>query len=90
MTGRGCTSMGSPKGAIFISFTDVPGVSPMSISRPNPKDLEAMHRAHRHEQDHHPSTYDPRAHDQLASTMSMMASGRSSMINFRATSSSWE
>ena len=30
----------------------------------NPKDLEAMHRAHRHEQDHHPSTYDPRAHDQ--------------------------
>ena len=29
-----------------------------------PKDLEAMHRAHRHEQEHHPSTYDPRAHDQ--------------------------
>ena len=30
----------------------------------DPKDLEAMHRAHRHEQDHHPSTYDPRSHDQ--------------------------
>ena len=29
----------------------------------DPKDLEAMHRAHRHEQEHHPSTYDPRAHD---------------------------
>ena len=25
--------MGSPKGAIFTSFTVVPGVSPMSISR---------------------------------------------------------
>ncbi|MDE7220029.1 MAG: ferrous iron transport protein B [Oscillospiraceae bacterium] len=30
----------------------------------DPKDLEAMHRAHRHEQEHHPSAYDPRAHDQ--------------------------
>ena len=30
----------------------------------NPRDLEAMHRAHRHEQEHHPSTYDPRSHDQ--------------------------
>ena len=30
----------------------------------DPKDLEAMHRAHRHEQSEHPSTYDPRAHDQ--------------------------
>ncbi len=30
----------------------------------NPKDLETMHRAHRHEQEHHPSAYDPRAHDQ--------------------------
>ena len=30
----------------------------------DPGDLEAMHRAHRHEQEHHPSTYDPRAHDQ--------------------------
>ena len=29
-----------------------------------PTDLEAMHRAHRHEQEHHPSTYDPHAHDQ--------------------------
>ena len=29
----------------------------------HPGDLEAMHRAHRHEQEHHPSTYDPRAHD---------------------------
>ncbi len=30
----------------------------------NPRELEAMHRAHRHEQEHHPSTYDPRSHDQ--------------------------
>jgi len=30
----------------------------------DPKDLEAMHRAHRHEQEEHPSTYDPKAHDQ--------------------------
>ncbi len=30
----------------------------------DPKDLEAMHRAHRHEQELHPSAYDPRAHDQ--------------------------
>ncbi len=30
----------------------------------DPKDLEAMHRAHRHEQEHHPNAYDPRAHDQ--------------------------
>ena len=30
----------------------------------DPKDLEAMHRAHRHEQEHHPNSYDPRAHDQ--------------------------
>ena len=30
----------------------------------DPKDLEAMHRAHRHEQQEHPSTYDPTAHDQ--------------------------
>ena len=30
-----------------------------------PTDLEAMHRAHRHEQEHHPSTYDPHAHDQI-------------------------
>ncbi len=30
----------------------------------NPMELEAMHRAHRHEQEHHPSTYDPRSHDQ--------------------------
>ena len=29
-----------------------------------PKDLEAMHRAHRHEQEQHPRDYDPRAHDQ--------------------------
>ncbi|MCI8439712.1 MAG: ferrous iron transport protein B [Oscillospiraceae bacterium] len=29
----------------------------------NPRDLEAMHRAHQHEQRQHPSTYDPRAHD---------------------------
>ena len=29
----------------------------------NPRELEAMHRAHRHEQEHHPSTYDPRSHD---------------------------
>jgi ferrous iron transport protein B len=29
-----------------------------------PKDLDAMHQAHRHEQEHHPSTYDPHAHDQ--------------------------
>ena len=29
----------------------------------NPKDLEAMHRAHQHEQRQHPSTYDPHAHD---------------------------
>ena len=29
-----------------------------------PEDLAAMHRAHRHEQSEHPSTYDPRAHDQ--------------------------
>lgn len=30
----------------------------------DPKDLEAMRRAHRHEQSQHPQTYDPRAHDQ--------------------------
>ena len=30
----------------------------------DPKDLEAMHRAHQHEQEHHPNTYDPTAHDQ--------------------------
>lgn len=29
----------------------------------DPKDLEAMHQAHRHEQQEHPSTYDPHAHD---------------------------
>ena len=29
----------------------------------DPKDLEAMHQAHRHEQEDHPSTYDPKAHD---------------------------
>ena len=29
----------------------------------DPKDLEAMHQAHRHEQQDHPSTYDPHAHD---------------------------
>ena len=29
----------------------------------DPKDLEAMHQDHRHEQENHPSTYDPRAHD---------------------------
>jgi len=29
----------------------------------NPKDLEAMHQAHRHEQADHPSTYDPHIHD---------------------------
>ncbi|MCI9445071.1 MAG: ferrous iron transport protein B [Oscillospiraceae bacterium] len=29
-----------------------------------PGDLEAMHRAHRHEQQEHPSAYDPAAHDQ--------------------------
>ena len=30
----------------------------------NPKDLEAMRRAHRHEQSQHPQNYDPHAHDQ--------------------------
>ena len=30
----------------------------------DPKDLEAMRRAHRHEQSQHPQTYDPHAHDQ--------------------------
>ena len=34
-----------------------------SMGCASPKDLEAMHRAHRHEQEQHPSTYDPRAHD---------------------------
>ncbi len=29
----------------------------------SPKDLEAMHRAHRHEQAQHPRQYDPHAHD---------------------------
>ena len=29
----------------------------------NPEDLEAMHRAHQHEQRQHPRSYDPRAHD---------------------------
>ena len=29
----------------------------------DPKDLEAMHLAHQHEQQDHPSTYDPHAHD---------------------------
>ena len=30
----------------------------------DPRDLEAMRRAHRHEQSQHPHTYDPHAHDQ--------------------------
>ena len=30
----------------------------------DPRDLEAMRRAHRHEQSQHPQTYDPHAHDQ--------------------------
>ena len=34
-----------------------------SMGCASPRDLEAMHRAHRHEQEEHPSAYDPRAHD---------------------------
>lgn len=29
----------------------------------DPRDLEAMHQAHRHEQEEHPRAYDPHAHD---------------------------
>ena len=38
----------------------------------HPGDLEAMHRAHRHEQEHHPSAYDPRAHDQRPWTVALV------------------